>query len=152
VPLEIERKYLLRGLPPAVEQAPSAEIDQGYLPGNEIRERVRRVRGPSEVRFVRTLKAGAGIERIEIEEETTEAVFLAMWPLTRRRRLRKRRFEVDADGQTWEIDEFKNRDLVLAEIELDSEDDDVAFPDWLAPAVQREVTGEPEFQNINLAR
>ena len=55
-------------------------------------------------------------------------------------------------AHTWEIDEFKNRDLVLAEIELESEDDDVAFPDWLAPAVQREVTGEPEFQNINLAR
>jgi len=75
-----------------------------------------------------------------------------MWPLTRRHRLRKRRFEVEVDGRTWEIDAFRNRDLVMAEIELDSEDDDVTFPDWLAPAVQREVTGEPEFQNINLAR
>jgi adenylate cyclase len=92
------------------------------------------------------------VTRTEIEEETTQAIFDVMWPLTRRRRLRKRRFEVQADGVTWEIDEFKHRDLVLAEIELDSEDDEVVYPDWLAPAVQREVTKEPEFQNINLAR
>ena len=108
--------------------------------------------GRKEVRYYRTVKLGDGVSRIEIEEETTEAIFLTMWPLTRRRRLRKRRFEVDVDGRTWQIDEFKNRDLVLAEIELESEDEDVNFPDWLAPAVQREVTGEPEFQNINLAR
>jgi CYTH domain-containing protein len=75
-----------------------------------------------------------------------------MWPLTRGHRLRKRRFAVDVDGRTWEIDEFRNRDLVLAEIELGSEDEKVVFPPWLAPAVQREVTAEPEFQNINLAR
>jgi len=98
------------------------------------------------------VKLGEGVTRTEVEEETTEAIFLAMWPLTKRRRLRKRRYEVDVDGLTWEIDEFRNRDLVLAEVELDSEDDDVTFPDWLASAVQREVTGEPEFLNINLAR
>jgi CYTH domain-containing protein len=98
------------------------------------------------------VKLGEGVARTEIEEETTEAIFQVLWPLTRGRRLRKRRFEVTANGHTWEIDEFKNRDLVLAEIELDSEDDDVTFPEWLEPAVQREVTTEPEFQNINLAR
>ena len=42
--------------------------------------------------------------------------------------------------------------LVLAEIELESDDEDVTFPGWLEPAIQREVTDEPEFQNINLAR
>ena len=108
--------------------------------------------GRTDVHFYRTVKLGEGVARTEIEEETTEAIFGVLWPLTRGRRLRKRRFEVEADGRTWEIDEFKNRDLVLAEIELDSEDDDVRFPEWLEPAVQREVTTEPEFQNINLAR
>jgi CYTH domain-containing protein len=98
------------------------------------------------------VKLGDGIARTEIEEETTQAIFDVLWPLTRRRRLRKRRYEVEADGVTWEIDEFKHRDLVLAEIELDTEDDEVVYPDWLAPVVQREVSGEPEFQNINLAR
>ena len=154
---EIERKYLLRFVPEKARDSRWVDIAQGYLPGSKLQERIRRVSvqhgtGRKEVHFYRTVKLGEGITRTEVEEETTEAIFLAMWPLTRRRRLRKRRYKVDVDGLTWEIDEFRNRDLVLAEVELDSEDDEVTFPDWLAPAVQREVTGEPEFVNINLAR
>jgi len=154
---EIERKYLLRFVPERARDSRWVEIAQGYLPGSKLQERIRRVsvqqgNGRKAIRFYRTMKLGEGVTRIEVEEETTEAIFLAMWPLTKRRRLRKRRFEVDVDGLTWEIDEFRNRDLVLAEVELDSEDDEVTFPEWLAPAVQREVTGEPEFLNVNLAR
>jgi CHAD domain-containing protein/CYTH domain-containing protein len=154
---EIERKYLLRFVPEEARDSRWVDIAQGYLPGSRLQERIRRVSihhgsGRKDVHFYRTVKLGEGVARTEVEEETTEAIFLAMWPLTKRRRLRKRRFEVDVDSRTWEIDEFRNRDLVLAEIELDSEDDEVTFPDWLARAVQREVTGEPEFLNINLAR
>ena len=154
---EIERKYLLRFVPDKARDSRWVDIAQGYLPGSKLQERIRRVSvhhgsGRKEVHFYRTVKLGEGVTRTEVEEETTEAIFLAMWPLTKRRRLRKRRYKVDVDGLTWEIDEFRNRDLVLAEVELDSEDDEVTFPDWLAPAVQREVTGEPEFVNINLAR
>jgi len=155
--LEVERKYLLRFVPEEARDGRWVDIAQGYIPGSRLNERIRRVSvhhgsGRKDVHYYRTVKTGEGVTRTEIEEETTEAIFGAMWPLTKKRRLRKRRFEVEADGRTWEIDEFRNRDLVLAEIELDSEDDEVTFPDWLAPAVQREVTGEPEFQNINLAR
>jgi CHAD domain-containing protein/CYTH domain-containing protein len=155
--IEIERKYLLRFVPDEARDGQRLDIDQGYVPGEELHERIRRVSvrhasGRTDVHFYRTVKLGEGVARTEIEEETTEAIFQVLWPLTRGRRLRKRRFEVTADGHTWEIDEFKNRDLVLAEIELESEDDDVTFPEWLEPAVQREVTTEPEFQNINLAR
>ena len=64
---EIERKYLLREPPERVRDAPSLEIDQGYLPGERINERVRRSRGAEGVRYYRTIKAGAGIERSEIE-------------------------------------------------------------------------------------
>ena len=154
---EIERKYLLRFVPEQARDSRWVDIAQGYLPGSKLRERIRRVSihhgsGRKDVHYFRTVKLGEGVTRTEVEEETTEAIFLAMWPLTKRRRLRKRRYEVDVDGLTWQIDEFRNRDLVLAEIELDSEDDEVTFPDWLVPAVQREVTGEPEFLNVNLAR
>ena len=155
--LEIERKYLLRFVPDEARDSRFVDIAQGYVPGERLHERIRRVttstgNGHRDVRYYRTVKTGEGVMRTELEEETTEAVFETMWPLTRGRRLRKRRFAVDVDGRTWEIDEFRNRDLVLAEIELGSEDEDVIFPPWLAPAVQREVTTEPEFQNINLAR
>jgi hypothetical protein len=45
-PLEIERKYLLRALPRQLRGAAADEIDQGWLPGERLRERVRRVREP----------------------------------------------------------------------------------------------------------
>jgi CYTH domain-containing protein len=155
--VEIERKFLLYQLPAEARGGRRLDIDQGYIPGDQLHERIRRVSirhggGRVEVHYYRTVKLGEGVARTEIEEETTQAIFDVLWPLTRRRRLRKRRYEVDADGVTWEIDDFKHRDLVLAEIELETEDDEVAFPDWLAPVIQREVTKDPEFQNINLAR
>jgi CHAD domain-containing protein/CYTH domain-containing protein len=154
--VEIERKYLLSYVPDEARVGRRVDIDQGYIPGARLHERIRRVTvrraGKLHVLYYRTIKLGEGIARTEIEEETTAAIFEAMWPLTRGHRLRKRRYAVDVDGYTWEIDEFKNRDLVLAEIELDSEDDEVKIPEWLDDALQREVTLEPAFQNINLAR
>ena len=155
--IEIERKYLLRALPDEARTALRLDIDQGYIPGARLHERIRRVTvrhrsQPPELRYYRTVKLGDGVARTEIEEPTTEAIFEAMWPLTKGRRLRKRRYVVAVDGKTWEIDDFKNRDLVLAEIELESEDEPVTFPPWLAPVVEREVTGEAAYQNINLAK
>ena len=155
--LEIERKYLLSFVPDDARDGRQVDIAQGYVPGAQLHERIRRVSERyggrrREDRFYRTVKLGEGVSRTEIEEETTPAIFEAMWPLTKGHRLRKRRYTVGVDGKMWEIDEFKNRDLVLAEIELESEDEEVRMPRWLAQAVQREVTLEPAFQNINLAR
>lgn len=154
--VEIERKYLLSFVPDEARGGQRVDIAQGYIPGARLHERIRRVTvrraGRVHQLYFRTIKLGEGVVRTEIEEETTAAIFDAMWPLTRGHRLRKRRYSVDVDGHTWEIDEFRNRDLVLAEIELDSEDEDIVIPKWLATAVQREVTLEPAFQNINLAR
>jgi adenylate cyclase len=150
---EIERKYLLRTLPQRTSGAPSLEIDQGYLPGERINERVRRTRGADGVRYYRTIKSGSGIERLEIEEETSELFFTTVWPLTRGCRIRKRRYLVEDGGVTWEIDEFLDRQgLWLAEIELERIDDVVVPPDWLREAVDREVTDEPQYTNHALAR
>jgi CYTH domain-containing protein len=150
---EIERKYLLRALPQRTNGAPSLEIDQGYLPGERINERVRRTLGADGIRYYRTIKSGSGIERLEIEEETSELFFTTVWPLTRGCRIRKRRYLVDDGGVTWEIDEFLDRQgLWLAEIELERVDDVVVPPDWLREAIEREVTDEPQYTNHALAR
>jgi len=149
--LEIERKYLLRALPP-LGGAPSVVIDQGYLPGRTIRERVRRMAGDATTRYVRTIKLGRGMARQEFEEETSADVFDALWAATVGKRLRKRRHYVEAGEVTWEIDEFLDRALVLAEVEIPSVDYAVTIPDWLAPYVEREVTDEPAFGNHSLAR
>jgi CYTH domain-containing protein len=150
---EIERKFLLRGLPPRAREAPSFEIDQGYLPGDRINERIRRAQGAGGTRYYRTLKSGSGLKRTEVEEETTELFFSTVWPLTRGARVRKRRYVVATPDGEWEIDEFLDRDpLYLAEIELDYEDQVVEPPDWLAPVIEREVTDDRRYTNHALAK
>jgi adenylate cyclase len=150
---EIERKYLLRELPERVVDAPSLDIDQGYLPGERINERIRRTRGSDGLRYYRTIKAGSGIERLEIEEETSELFFATVWPLTRGCRVHKRRYLVPEAELTWEIDEFLDRDgLWLAELELRSVDDVVVLPAWLRSVIEREVTDDPQYTNHALAR
>ncbi len=63
----------------------------------------------------------------------------------------KRRHRVPEGSLVWEIDEFTDRDLVLAEIELPARSADVPLPDWLRPLVVRDVTDDPAYLNENLA-
>lgn len=152
LPTEIERKYLLRGLPPRALEGASMRIEQGYLPGERLIERVRRVEDAEGERYVRTVKLGSGVTRVEVEEACTREVFLKLWALTKGRRVKKVRHAVEHGGLTWEIDAFTDRRLVLAEVELPHEETEVVFPDWLAPFVVREVTDEAEFVNARLAK
>lgn len=149
--VEIERKFLLRALPPACEGREAIEIDQGYLPGERLIERIRRKRTATGEAYVRTVKLGEGMVRIEVEEACTADVFQKLWSLTEGRRVRKRRYPVPDGSLVWEIDEFLDRALWLAEVELPTEDTEVALPGWLAPYVEREVTSDPEYVNANLA-
>ena len=150
--IERERKYLLTGVPPRALDSEAAEIQQGWLPGARLRERIRRIADSAGERYWRGLKQGAGRARLEAEEETAREVFETLWPLTEGRRIAKRRRRVKDDGLVWEIDEFLDRDLVLAEVELPAgRASDVALPDWLRPLVVREVTDDPAYLNENLA-
>lgn len=157
VPLEIERKYLLRALPDAARRARVSALEQGWLPGEKIVERLRRVRPLGEgddgaVRWYRTIKVGRGLARLELEEETPAELAEALWPLTEGRRVTKRRYCLREGERIWEIDEFTDRVLFLAEVELPTEEAVVEIPAWLAPYLVREVTGEPAYVNRALAR
>ena len=90
--------------------------------------------------------------RIEFEEGIEAGLFAALWPLTEGARVRKRRYRVRAGRHVFEIDEFLDRRLVLAEVELTRPDEPVELPPWLAQVVLREVTDEPGFTNLELAR
>ena len=150
---EVERKYLLRWLPPETKGATTLHIDQGYLPGERINERVRRTRLDGTVRYYRTIKSGAGIDRLEIEEEIDEVFFATVWPLTQGHRIEKRRYLVPAGKVTWEIDEFLDRSgLWLAEVELEDVKQRVRVPAWLKRYVDREVTDDGRYTNHALAR
>jgi CHAD domain-containing protein/CYTH domain-containing protein len=148
---EIERKFLLTGLPSLDGAEGSVEIEQGYLPGERLIERLRRVQSDAGVELVRTVKEGSGLTRLEIEEDVAPDVFARFWPLTDGRRLRKRRYRVPEGHLTWEIDEFLDRDLVLAEVELPEQRTEVPIPGWLQPHVDREVTEDSAYTNFRLA-
>lgn len=160
---EIERKYLLRALPAMPEGAEMLRIEQGYLPekGEAADEpflegRLRRtVAGDGSVRMTHTIKRGRGVRRTEIERAISADEFERYWPLTEGRRLRKRRYRAPDAGVgiavVWEIDEFVDLGLVLAEVELPSADERIVFPPWLAPLVVREVTDEASYRNYSLA-
>jgi CYTH domain-containing protein len=142
---------------PVAAYVETIEIRQGWLPGERLRERLRRSEGPDGVSYRRTVKLGAGVERIELEEPTTAGVFETLWPLTEGCRIHKRRHRVriPRDGEpplVWEIDEFLDRALWLAEVELDDASSVPELPDWLAPVVEREVTDDPRYTNLKLAR
>lgn len=153
LPVEIERKYLLRALPRLPAPSDVLEIDQGYIPGEVLVERLRRQTSrDGTTRYFRTMKLGSGVARTEIEEETDRRVFEHLWVLTAGARLRKRRYLVPDAGETWEVDEFLDRPLVLAELELDHVAQRVEIPSWLTPVLVREVTEEKEYTNRSLAR
>lgn len=152
-PVEIERKYLLSALPAECYGRPAKDIDQGWLPGDILQERVRRIRDhDGKETYKRTVKHGRGLSRIELEEPCTRLLYRALWPLTEGCRVRKRRYVVENGALTWEVDAFQDRDLFLAEVELPAEDTEVQFPDWLLPYLVREVTGEDDYVNRTLAK
>ena len=148
---EIERKYLLRAMPALPPDAQVMEVEQGWLPGKRLRERVRRVRRGDELSYYRTVKLGRGVRRLEIEEPTSREIFESLWALTRSCRVRKRRHVVRDGPLRWEVDEFQDRPLVLAEVELPSEDLQPELPAWLEGYVLREVTDDGRYTNLRLA-
>ena len=148
--LEIERKYLLSGMPRLPRALDVLEIDQGYLPGVARLRHQRSASGAE--RFFRTIKQGVGVQRLELETEIDRATFDELWPDTQGRRVRKRRHVVPNGEDHWEIDEFLDRDLVLAELEFEDPESQVTIPDWLEPVLVRDVTDEPAYTNRRLAK
>jgi adenylate cyclase len=149
-PLEIERKFLLSGMPALPEHAVAHRMEQGYLP--EDRGRLRRATGPDGAPVCTlTFKTGVGLVRGEEQRRIPEAEFLQQWPRTEGRRLLKTRYKVEEAGFVWEIDRYDDLDLVLAEVELPAPDTAVTPPDWLRPHIVREVTDDPAYQNYEIA-
>ena len=155
MPAEIERVFLLRGVPDAMPTGVALRIEQGYLPASDggPEGRVRRITHPDgRVEHVHTVKRGTGLVREETERAMTAEEFAREWPRTAGRRLAKVRTKVRDGDRTWEVDRFDGLPLVLAECELPAPDAPLVIPPWLASWIDREVTEEPAFRNYELAR
>lgn len=145
---EIERKFLLDGVPPVVDGHPSTEITQGYIAITDDAEvRIRARAGE----HVLTVKGGRGVVRREVTVTLTREQFDALWPMTAGRRVTKRRVVVPHDDVELEIDVFTGElgGLVIAEVEFPSQEASEAFspPAWFG----REVTDDPAYRNAALA-
>ena len=143
---EIERKYLVVGEFKHLAHN-SMHLIQGYIASGKRTVRVRigdsgawlTIKGPSR---------NGGLSRYEWEKEIDVEEAKELLQLAEDAVIDKVRYYVDYEGHTIEVDEFHgdNEGLVIAEIELQSEDERVVLPEWLG----REVTGEKRFYNSHL--
>jgi len=146
----IQRRVLLSAVPDRAATASEVDVREGFLPGERLVERLRQVQHDGVTRWYRTVSIGVGTGRRETTDATTEAVYRAIWPLTAGRRLHLRRREVVDGGLVWVIDEFRDRNLVLASVETSAPA--APLPDWLRPCVVRDVTDDAAFGGERLAR
>ncbi|WP_293781417.1 CYTH domain-containing protein [uncultured Oxalicibacterium sp.] len=145
---EIERKFLVQGNAWRALGEPVL-IRQGYLSSQP--ERVVRVRIEG-TRAMLTIKGKAqGISRSEWEYDIPlEEASRMLDALCERPLIEKTRTRVTHKGMVWEVDAFlgDNEGLVVAEIELESEEQAFAKPDW----VGQEVSADPRYFNTSLLK
>ena len=145
---EIERKFLIDHQKWNNLSKPEGKLfRQGYLLSDK--DKTVRVRATETKGFLTIKGQTIGATRMEYEYEIPvgEATeLLDHFSLTE---LSKTRYEITSNGKVWEIDVFlgDNKGLIVAEIELDSEDEIFELPDWIS----REVTEEEKYYNSNLA-
>ena len=148
--LEIERKFLVRNNSFKQAAFSSSHIKQGYIcsgHGRTVRVRIRdcqgflTIKGPSDAK---------GMSRYEFEKEITLDEATHLFALCEPGAIDKTRYLVKCGSHTFEVDEFygDNEGLVMAEVELHSEDEPFEKPSFIG----REVTGDRRFYNSHLTR
>lgn len=145
--LEIERKFLVAGdFRPFAKNA--TRIIQGYL--SSIPERTVRVRIKDNQGFLTVKGKGSksGTTRFEWEKEISAEEAQELIAMCEPGVIDKTRYLVEAGRHTFEVDEFHgdNQGLIVAEVELASEDEAFERPLWLA----EEVTGDERYYNSML--
>ena len=146
--LEIERKFLVDRIKwtAANSQFDSQQLTQGYLSTNltsTVRVRVSPTMSWLTVKGSTTDITRSEFEYIIPHEDGLELLQLCQQPL-----LVKIRHWVSFESHLWTVDEFKglNQGLLLAEIELNTPDEEFTLPDWIT----EEVSHDPRYYNSYL--
>jgi adenylate cyclase len=148
MPSEIERKFLVTS-DNFKKLAKGVYIHQGYI--NNQKERLVRIRIYGDDAYLTIKGIQKGIIRAEYEYKIPVPDALEMLDnLCLKPTLQKHRYRIPYDGMTWDVDEFhgENEGLIIAEIELESEDQQFTKPSW----VGMEVTDDSRYYNANLAK
>lgn len=145
--LEIERKFIVKKDVNFADSAiESLDIEQGYLSVNP--DATVRVRVMGEKGFITVKSRNAGAVRGEWEYEIPPEDAREMLSLRGVKSIYKTRYKIEYKGLIWEVDVFHKEleGLVLAEVELEREDQEFEVPAF----VNREVTDDPRYYNSNL--
>lgn len=148
--IEIERKFLVKSSEFKNESISKRKIIQGFL--NTHPERTVRVRINEDKAYL-TVKGKSneeGTSRFEWEQEIDLKEAEALLGLCEETVINKTRYIIPTGGFLFEVDEFfgANEGLVVAEIELENENDEFYRPTWLG----KEVTGQVKYYNSLLSK
>jgi adenylate cyclase len=146
---EVERKFLVRGEFKHLAYK-ETRITQGYL--SSVPERTVRVRTKGDKGFI-TIKGmgnASGASRFEWEKEIPAEEVRDLLKICEPGVIDKTRYQVKAGPHTYEVDEFygENQGLIVAEVELGTENETFEKPEWLG----EEVTGEVKYYNSMLMK
>ncbi len=147
--LEIERKFLVTSTAYKDAAASQTRIVQGFLNTDPKRTVRVRIKGNEGYLAVKGMSNDSGTTRFEWEIGITLAEATNLIDLCEPVIIEKNRFEVPCEGHVYEVDEFlgENKGLVVAEIELQHEDEVFTKPNWLG----EEVTGDIKYYNSQLS-
>ena len=146
--LEIERKYLV-DLEKLGTLPTGNRIKQGYLSTNK--EAVVRVRVKNDKAYLTIKGSNVGVTRLEFEYEIPlDEANEMLEKLCQKPIIDKTRYLIEYENHTWELDIFygDNEGLVVAEVELSSEDENINLPIW----IKEEVSHDERYYNSNLMK
>ena len=150
MPQEIERKFLVKSDAFKAEAFKQTRITQGYL--SSVPERTVRIRVKGDKGFLTIKGIGndSGLTRYEWEKEIPTEEVMELLKIAEPGVIDKTRYQVKKGSHTYEVDEFygENQGLIVAEIELQSEDESFEKPEWLG----EEVTGDVKYYNSMLMK
>lgn len=147
---EIERKFLVRkGSDFKSHAFASSRIKQGYIPAKGATVRVRQ-RDDKGYLTIKAPSTDGGLRRYEFEKEITLDEAGHLFQLCDSNVIDKTRYLVKCGNHTFEVDEFygANEGLVMAEVELQNENEEFEKPDFIG----LEVTGDGRFYNKSLRK
>ncbi|NQY28830.1 MAG: CYTH domain-containing protein [Flavobacteriaceae bacterium] len=147
--IEIERKFLVASDEYKVRSYKSTRITQGFLSTDPERTVRVRIKGNQGFLTIKGKSNTSGTSRFEWEKEIDLEEAEGLLKLCQKGIIDKVRYEVKSNAHIYEIDEFfgSNEGLVIAEIELNSENEAFEKPNWLGV----EVTGENKYYNSQLS-
>ena len=157
--IEIERKFLLKAIPDILPPE-VVKIDQFYFKNKDgVWERVRQWNSNLYgKRWIHTIKTKiSDFSNEEVEKDITKLEYEEFKKGCREnksnsRYIKKERWIYPDGDLYWEVDIFKDKcHIVIAEIEIPSEDYDLNIPEFISKKTLLEVTGQKLFSNRSLS-